>query len=197
MGKEKSLKFNFLNKTLVFSKIKHMNNSDLIKEFIDKKVIDALDLLLSSDDINEISNSAKTIAALFGTDFENFSSDDKKLIASFKKNLSLLIQKTWVEESDVLQKESVLTRLEKFCALAEQEKWAEGFASFKQILNSVIYLMFGSICKTPEFEEYSLRIDPEFGIFCWYVKNLPDINSWANEKNKAAILVAMYFLSNY
>lgn len=174
-----------------------MENSDLIKEFIDKNAIDSLDSLLSSDDINEISKCTKIIASQFGNDFEIYAKDSDKLVTSFKKNLSLLIQKTWVEQSDVLQKESVLVRLEKFCVLAEQEKWSEGFASFKQILNSVIYLMFGSICKTPEFEEYSLRIDPEFGIFCWYVKNLPDINSWSNEKNKAVILVAMYFLANY
>lgn len=174
-----------------------MENSDLIKEFVDEKVITSLDTLLSSDDINEISDSAKKIAALFGTDFDSFLSDDSKLLASFKKNLSLLIQKTWVEQSDVLQKESVLARLEKFCALAEQGKWAEGFSLFKQILNSVIYLMFGAISKSDDFEEYSLRIDPEFGIFCWYVKNLPDANSWSDEKNKSAILVAMYFLANY
>lgn len=175
-----------------------MKNSDLIKEFIDKKVIDALDLLLSSDNINEITESSKIIASQFGNDFEQYSSGgDSRLIQSFKKNLSLLIQKTWIEESDAMQKESVLVRLEKFCALAEQNKWAEGFASFKQILNSVIYLMFGTICKTSEFEEYSLRIDPEFGIFCWYVRNLPDINSWSNEKNRAVLMIAMYFLANY
>lgn len=174
-----------------------MENSDLIKEFVGNEVIDSLNTLLSTDDANEIKKSADVIAAQFGTDFEKFSSDDTRFINSFKKNLTLLIQKTWVEESDAIQKESVLARLEKFCALAENGKWAEEFSSFKQILNSVIYLMFGAICKTPEFEEYSLRIDPEFGIFCWYVKNLPNANNWSNEKNKAVVMIAMYFLSNY
>lgn len=174
-----------------------MENSNLIKEIVGKDVIDALDTLLSTDDINEIKKSEGIIASQFGTDFKQISSDDVRFIKSFKKNLTLLIQKTWVEQSDAMQKESVLVRLDKFCSLAEQNKWAEGFASFKQILNSVIYLMFGAICKTEEFEEYSLRIDPEFGIFCWYVKSLPDINNWSNEKNKAVLMIAMYFLSNY
>lgn len=174
-----------------------MENSNLIKEFVGKEVVEALDMLLSTDDINEISKSESIIASQFGPDFSQISSDSAHFIKSFKKNLTLLIQKTWVEQSDAMQKESVLVRLDKFCALAEQDKWADGFASFKQILNSVIYLMFGAICKTPEFEEYSLRIDPEFGIFCWYVKSLPDINNWSNEKNKAILMIAMYFLSNY
>ena len=142
-----------------------MKNSDLIKEFIDESVINSLGVLLSSDDINEIKKSSKVIASQFGDDFDPENSE--KLMQSFKKNLSLLIQKTWVEGSDALQKEAVLVRLEKYCSLIEQDKWAEGFASFKQILNSVIYLMFGAICKSDEFEEYALRIDPEFGIFCW------------------------------
>ena len=172
-----------------------MKNSDLIKEFVDENVINSLGVLLSSDDINEIKKSSKVIASQFGDDFDPENSE--KLMQSFKKNLSLLIQKTWVEGSDALQKEAVLVRLEKYCSLIEQDKWAEGFASFKQILNSVIYLMFGAICKSDEFEEYALRIDPEFGIFCWYEKNLPDTNCWTNEKNKLILLIAMYFLANY
>ena len=28
--------------------------------------------------------------------------------------------------------------------------------------------------KEPIFEEYSLRIDPEFGVFLWYIQNLPE-----------------------
>lgn len=172
-----------------------MKNSDLIKEFVGENVINSLGVLLSSDDINEIEKSSKVIASQFGTDFDLENSE--KLVQSFKKNLSLLIEKTWIEESDAMQKEAVLVRLEKYCALIEQNKWADGFASFKQILNSVIYLMFGAVCKSDEFEEYALRIDPEFGIFCWYAKNLPDTNSWTNEKNKAVLLIAMYFLANY
>jgi hypothetical protein len=57
--------------------------------------------------------------------------------------------------------------------------------------------MFGSTAKTPDFEEYALRIDPEFGIFWWYVKSLPESNDWSNEKNKAVMLIAMFFLANY
>lgn len=172
--------------------------NDLIKDFIEKDVIDSLETLLASSDSLEISKSASVVASQFGSGFD-ISSDEsvKKLINSFKKNLTLLIQKTWVDHSDISLKEEILVKLEKYCASIEENKWGEVFASFTKILDEVIYLMFGSMSKTAEFAEYALRIDPEFGIFWWYVKSLPAKNEWANEKNKAVMLIAMFFLANY
>lgn len=173
-----------------------MNN--LISDFIEKNAIDALETLLASSDSAEIAKSAPVVASQFGSGFD-ISSDEnvKKLITSFKKNLTLLIQKTWVDHSDISLKEEILVKLEKYCASIEEDKWADVFASFTKILDEVIYLMFGSMAKTPDFAEYALRIDPEFGIFWWYVKSLPPTNDWSNEKNKAVMLIAMFFLANY
>ena len=173
-----------------------MNN--LISDFIEKNAIDALETLLASSDSAEIAKSAPVVASQFGSGFD-ISSDEnvKKLITSFKKNLTLLIQKTWVDHSDISLKEEILVKLEKYCASIEEDKWADVFASFTKILDEVIYLMFGSMAKTPDFAEYALRIDPEFGIFWWYVKSLPESNDWSNEKNKAVMLIAMFFLANY
>ena len=173
-----------------------MNN--LISDFIEKNAIDALETLLASSDSAEIAKSAPVVASQFGSGFD-ISSDEnvKKLITSFKKNLTLLIQKTWVDHSDISLKEEILVKLEKYCASIEEDKWADVFASFTKILDEVIYLMFGSMAKTPDFAEYALRIDPEFGIFWWYVKSLPATNDWSNEKNKAVMLIAMFFLANY
>ena len=173
-----------------------MNN--LISDFIEKNAIDALETLLASSDSAEIAKSAPMVASQFGSGFD-ISSDEnvKKLITSFKKNLTLLIQKTWVDHSDISLKEEILVKLEKYCASIEEDKWADVFASFTKILDEVIYLMFGSMAKTPDFAEYALRIDPEFGIFWWYVKSLPATNDWSNEKNKAVMLIAMFFLANY
>ena len=172
--------------------------NDLITDFIEKNTIDSLNTLIASKDSEEIAKSAGTVAELFGSGF-NISSDEsvKKLINSFKKNLTLLIQKTWVDSADISLKEEILVMLEKYCATVEKDKWSEVFASFTKILDDVIYLMFGSTAKTPDFEKYALRIDPEFGIFWWYVKSLPESNDWSNEKNKAVMLIAMFFLANY
>ena len=42
-----------------------------------------------------------------------------------------------------------------------------------------------------------LRIDPEFGIFWWYMKNLPRTADWSEFKMRAVTLLGMYFLANY
>lgn len=172
--------------------------NDLIKDFISKDAIDSLDILISSSDSSEISKSAVVVASQFGSGFDISQEDSvKKLITSFKKNLTLLIQKTWVDQSDISLKEEILVMLEKYCASIEKDKWSEVFASFTKILGDVIYLMFGSMSKSEDFGEYALRIDPEFGIFWWYVKSLPATNDWSNEKNKVVMLIAMFFLANY
>ena len=57
--------------------------------------------------------------------------------------------------------------------------------------------MFGQSTESDDFVEYSLRIDPEFGIFWWYISNLPPKANWTEEKCRVATLIGMYFLSNY
>ena len=172
--------------------------NDLITEFIEKDAVESLKLLISSSDNAEISKSAGVVASQFGSGFD-ISSDEsvKKLINSFKKNLTLLIQKTWVDHTDVSLKEEILVKLEKYINSIEEGKWSGVFGSFTKIIDDVVYLMFGSMAKTPDFSEYAFRIDPEFGIFWWYVKNLPATNDWSDEKNKAVMLIAMFFLANY
>ncbi|MBR1535682.1 MAG: hypothetical protein IJ630_01935 [Treponema sp.] len=172
--------------------------NDLIKDFIEKNTIDSLELLLKTSDSSEISKSAAVVAGQFGNGFDISTGESvQKLISSFKKNLTLLIQKTWVDNEDISLKEEILVKLEKYCASIESEKWAEVFSPFTAIISDVIYLMFGEMAKTDEFAEYALRIDPEFGIFWWYVNSLPAKNNWSNEKNKTIMLIAMFFLANY
>lgn len=171
---------------------------NLIKDFIEKTTIDSLETLLASSDSSEITESASQVASQFGIGFDISSNENvKKLITSFKKNLTLLIQKTWVDSADISLKEEILVKLDKYCSSVESEKWAEVFESFIKILDDVIYLMFGEMAKSEDFSGYALRIDPEFGIFWWYVKSLPATNDWSNEKNKAVMLIAMFFLANY
>ena len=172
--------------------------NDLIKNFIEKNTIDSLETLLTSSDSSQIQKASVVVASQFGNGF-NISSDEsvKKLINSFKKNLTLLIQKTWVDSADVSLKEEILVKLEKYCTSVATDNWSDVYTSFAAIVNDVIYLMFGEMTKSDDFGEYALRIDPEFGIFWWYVKSLPAKNDWPNEKNKAVMLIAMFFLANY
>ena len=164
----------------------------LIEEFVDTKTVNAVLSFAQSDD-----NSTETInsiAAMFGYSGSFESEDEHKLVQSFKNNLQLLIEKTWVEKSDIALKEQILFQLEKFC---NESDWTKNFSEFLTILNEAVYLMFGQQTKSGDFGEYSLRIDPGFGIFWWYVKSLPATAEWPVEKCRNAVLLGMYFLANY
>ena len=78
-----------------------------------------------------------------------------------------------------------------------ESDWTKNFSEFLTILNEAVYLMFGQQTKSGDFGEYSLRIDPGFGIFWWYVKSLPATAEWPVEKCRNAVLLGMYFLANY
>ncbi|MFA6857081.1 MAG: hypothetical protein WCR31_07730 [Treponema sp.] len=172
----------------------------LVEEFIDKKTIKALTTFIESNNETDFSVAADIIAEAFGSDAETFSkesaADDKKLLVSFKNNLTLLIQKTWVEKTDIELKEQVLYQLEQF-RTDGRATWKSSYKAFLKILYNAVYLMFGQQVETEDFCEYALRIDPEFGIFWWYVKSLPQNVEWAEEKCRDAILLGMYFLANY
>lgn len=164
----------------------------LIEEFVDTKTVNAVESFSQGND-----NSAETInsiAAMFGYSGSFESEDENKLIQSFKNNLKLLIEKTWVEKSDIALKEQILFQLEKLCS---ESDWTKNFSEFLTILNEAVYLMFGQQTKSDDFGEYSLRIDPGFGIFWWYVKSLPATAEWPVEKCRNAVLLGMYFLANY
>ena len=164
----------------------------LIEEFVDTKTVNAvLSFAQSADNSTETINS---IAAMFGYSGSFESEDEHKLVQSFKNNLKLLIEKTWVEKSDIARKEQILFQLEKFC---NESDWTKNFSEFLTILNEAVYLMFGQQTKSGDFGEYSLRIDPGFGIFWWYVKSLPTTAEWPVEKCRNAVLLGMYFLANY
>lgn len=177
-------------------------NGELIEQFVDKKSIEALPKLLESTNDKEIATCAVQLSTSFGSDnFASIASDkkdaEKKLISSFNHNLVLLIQKTWVEKSDEELKAKVLYQLEQFCKDLEEKAYAASYTKFFQIVDEVVYLMFGSMTKSGEFDEYALRIDPEFGIFWWYMKSLPRDAAWSDSKSRIAVLLGMFFLANY
>ena len=117
--------------------------------------------------------------------------------ACFQKNTILLVQKTWVEKDDVSLKEQVLYKLDQFCTAMKDNQWTKLYPSFREIITDIVYLMFGSQAKNKDFDEYALRIDPEFGIFWWYFAQLPATVDWSDEKSFYVLLVGMFFLANY
>ncbi len=172
------------------------NIKNILGEFIDSKTISAILDFTETDQNN--SDSVNLIAQMFGFsgDFSTLSEQEiSKLTESFKKNLQLLIQKTWVEKSDIAVKQQILFQLENL--FSEQINWLETYETFREIIDASVFLMFGGQAKAPDFCEYSLRIDPEFGIFYCFVQNLPRKPEWPDQKFKNAVLLGMYFLANY
>ncbi len=168
----------------------------LISEFIDEKTVRAVaDFTTGTGNEND---DVDLIAQMFGYSgsFSASTNDDhNKLILSFKNNLKLLIQKTWVEKSDVALKEEILFKLD--VLFKNPVDWKKSYTKFLEILANAVYLMFGQQTKSDDFAEYSLRIDPEFGIFWWYIKSLPLSAEWPEDKCRNAVLLGMYFLANY
>lgn len=177
--------------------------SNLIEEFVDEKTIQSLSTLIETNDEKLIIKNATQLADIFGLGslfnkiLLNKNDDEIKLIRSFSNNLALLIQKTWVEQSDEEMKAQVLYLLEEIHKQLEKHNYKDAYNQFISIVNDVVYLMFGTQSKEDDFENYALRIDPEFGMFWWYFKNLPQEINWSSEKTRIAILLAMYFLANY
>ena len=169
---------------------------DLIQEFVDADTVKAVEDF--ANNTNNINGNADKIAIMFGYSgsFTSASEDDqKKQVTSFKNNLKLLIQKTWVEKDDVTLKEAILIQLDELeCAAGN---WQSVYKSLLKIISSAVYLMFGQQTKNEDFCEYCLRIDPEFGIFWWFIQSLPENAEWSDEKYRNAVLLGMYFLANY
>lgn len=177
--------------------------SDLIEQFLDKDSIQAISDLVVTNDEKVTLSAAKCIARALGAEeaFEKIadkkSDAEQKLISSFHNNLVLLIQKTWVEKSDEELKAQVLYHLEGFCKQMNARSYTASYEPFFSIVDDVVYLMFGNQSKNKDFDEYTLRIDPEFGIFWWYLQSLPRDARWSEAKSRLVILLGMYFLANY
>ena len=169
----------------------------LIEEFIDSRTVQAVedfaDMPLAAPE------TVNLIAKMFGYagDFSSLvrGGEEQRLLTSFKHNLTLLIQKTWVEKSDIALKEQILYQLESF--YSGTDDWKTTYAVFLDIISNAVYLMFGRQTKSDDFTEYSLRIDPECGRFWNYVQSLPADADWTEEKCRDAVLLGMFFLANY
>lgn len=177
----------------------------LTQEFVEPKIREAM-LSVFDTDLAEIpSESAMALAQQFGAD-KNFSSilnadkDDeavRKFLSSFYNNLNLLVQKTWVEESDEAQKAHIQFRLDAVCKVFLTGDFQTPYKELVSLLHEVVSLMFGVQLAKTDFLEYAFRIDPEFGIFWWYVENLPEEAPESSEKARIYLLLGMVFLSNY
>lgn len=175
-------------------------------EVVKNAVSDALPAFIHADDA-EVAALSGRLAAAFG-DQESFMSvmadrtenrdeAERKLVASFERNLGLLVQKTWVEKADESMKEEMLERIDVLCGKLTSFDYHRALTEFLPVLHDVVYLLFGSLAKQASFLEYAVRIDPDFGFFWYYINSLPAHDAWSEEKCRAAVLLGIFFLANF
>lgn len=170
----------------------------LLLNFTNEDTINAVNNFTLTQECNK--SDIDLIAKMLGYEGEFSTINEKEkeqLVKSFKKNMSLLIQKTWIEKADADTKDEVLYKLNTLLASLPPTQWKDAYTKFLEVVKRAIYLMFGKQAKSADFTEYSLRIDPEFGLFWYYIKSLPAVTNWSDDKYYTAIVLGMYFIANY
>ena len=124
----------------------------------------------------------------------------ENFLLSFKNNLELLIQKTWVEKSDEDRKEKLLGRVPGFIAIIKEGDYTNALGEFGSILEELAWLLFGFQSHKDDFFDYVFRIDPQLGLFWWYGGQLGHFlsNGAKDEKTiKAVLLLGLCYLTDF
>lgn len=123
---------------------------------------------------------------------------DRRLLAHFRNNVELLVQKTWVEKADEALKEKLLDRLPGFVADMEAADYSRALKTFVHIADELAYLLFGSQSRKSDFIEYVSRIDSQMGLFWWYAGAVSSLLGEGDaERVRAILLIGVCFLAGF
>ena len=188
------------------------NDADVqLPEQIRKAAVEYLPAFLSAENTEELAVQALLIARAFDANgsFEQVFTGTEpitrhyqiNLIRSFEKNVRLLVDKMWVEKTDGYVKEDVLYRLRCFCESMQEAENPVDYAGLLPeclgVLHDVVLLLFGNQIDGAGFLEYAIRIDPDFGLFWYYLECLTAQPKLSPEKARLAIFLGIYFLANF
>lgn len=187
------------------------NDTDIqLPEQIHKAAVEYLPAFLSAEDAEALAAQAQRIARAFDAEgsFEQVFTGAEPvtrdaqihLIRSFEKNVRLLVNKMWVEKTDEYVKEDVLYRLGCFCESMQEKNPVDYVGLLPEcigVLHDVVLLLFGRQIDSGEFLEYAIRIDPDFGLFWYYLECLTAQPKLSAEKARLAIFIGIYFLANF
>ena len=187
------------------------NDTDIqLPEQIRKAAVEYLPAFLSAEDAEALAAQAQRIARAFDAEgsFEQVFTGAEPvmrdaqihLIRSFEKNVRLLVDKMWVEKTDEYVKEDVLYRLGCFCESMQEKNPVDYVGLLPEcigVLHDVVLLLFGRQIDSGEFLEYAIRIDPDFGLFWYYLECLTAQPKLSAEKARLAIFIGIYFLANF
>jgi hypothetical protein len=180
---------------------------DSMPKAVKEAAATALPSFLESDKESTLASGALDLASALGDtgDFGDImkrksaarEEAEKHLVQGFRKNIELLVQKTWVDKTDEALKEEVLFRIDALCKSLSKPDYHAAYTEFLPVLHDVVYLLFGSLSRSDSFLEYAVRIDPDFGFFWYYINSLPAKQNWKDEKCRAAVLLGIFFLANF
>ena len=182
-----------------------------LPEPIRTAALEYLPAFLTAEDAETVAVQALLIARAFhaGGSFEQVFTHTEpitrhyeiNLIRSFEKNVQLLVEKMWVEKSNEDVKDDILFRLHCFCqSMQEAERPADYVTLVPEcvgVLHDVVLLLFGQQIDDDNFLEYAVRIDPDFGLFWYYLECLTAHPQLSAEKAQLAIFLGIYFLANF
>jgi hypothetical protein len=140
------------------------------------------------------------------TDYRRFDSgwqnhgELEKLLHSFRNNLELLIQKTWVEKADEDRKEKLLDRIPDFITLINERDYFKALGEFGAILEELAWLLFGSQSRENDFFDYVFRIDHQLGLFWWYGGQLEHFLASGQkdeETLRAVLLLGLCYITDF
>jgi hypothetical protein len=154
---------------------------------------------------NVLGNQGEFYQYLTGPQGERLLNVDK-LLASFKSNVSLIVQKTWVETAETEAREAVLADMDSLAAAFSGASYDKALERFLSMERKLAALIFGSLSEQDDFVEYAFRIEPKFGLFVWFVGEIEREWKAAGKGTDAAggtraditrleLLIGMYFLS--
>jgi hypothetical protein len=154
---------------------------------------------------NVLGNQGEFYQYLTGPQGERLLNVDK-LLSSFKSNVSLIVQKTWVESAETEAREAVLADMESLAAAFSGASYEKALERFLSMVRKLAALIFGSLSEQDDFVEYAFRIEPKFGLFVWFVGEIEREWKAAGKGTDAAsgtraditrleLLIGMYFLS--
>lgn len=186
--------------------IKSIFESDIVEKALD----DFIPTFLESSEKQEVLNSARGIAKAFDviSCFDAIFSDESgtlegEVIQSWNKNVHLLIDKTWVEQTDALFKMETARALDRMTSTLitliseKKDMYRPNFQTFCTILSDIVYLLFGKEAKLDSLVEYVMRMEPHFGLFCYYLSQIKQIKTVDEQKARFAILIAIVFLAEF
>jgi hypothetical protein len=204
------LRFAFLTVFLFFSKVMFMYSSLYMSEAIPEEYQKVAQSLFSAESGVEAAASFAEILGI-GEDYQRLlavtsASDIHQRLVDFQHNLDLLIQKTWVEKCDEVQKEKLRDKAPDFIAKIEDRNYREALADFSAILDELAYLFFGMQSRKHDFTEYTFRIDTQMGLFWWYGAKVGQLDALqqldleeSGEKDYlyALLLLGICYLTNF